>query len=308
MYERALETHVKHAEKHGYPFYMARENAADGMFNKIAYIMNVLMNELYKPAEERCEWIFYFDADSIIMNQEIPLEVFEPPSDFQHINWIAGKDWNGLNAGVFLLRVNKWSLNLLSRVMTYQHYHPDEDYTFEEQAILARLTENDEDFKKESIYVPREWFNAYFYYLTEVKPGLLLSHFPHYDYKWHMYEWLQVLENDVDPAFKPVYNLPLMETIYPAAIKEFWNAKRRVDKVLKGFERNINRGADPIHYGMQHEETKEIADKFREKYEDLKKAAHEKTDDPKELVKMTNEAEEVSPQNSSANSLRRTCD
>lgn len=47
----------------------------------------------------------YFDSDSIIMNEEIPLEIFEPPSDFDHINWIAGKDWNGLNAGVFLLRV-----------------------------------------------------------------------------------------------------------------------------------------------------------------------------------------------------------
>lgn len=57
LYEKALQTHIDHAEKWGYKLYMARENAADGMFNKVAYIMTVLLNELYKPAEERVEWL-----------------------------------------------------------------------------------------------------------------------------------------------------------------------------------------------------------------------------------------------------------
>lgn len=57
LYERALETHVQHALRHGYPLYLAREQAADGMFNKIAYIINILLTELYKPAEDRVEWL-----------------------------------------------------------------------------------------------------------------------------------------------------------------------------------------------------------------------------------------------------------
>lgn len=57
LYEKALQTHVDHAEKWAYPLYVARENAADGMFNKVAFIINVLLNELYKPAEERVEWL-----------------------------------------------------------------------------------------------------------------------------------------------------------------------------------------------------------------------------------------------------------
>lgn len=57
LYERALDTHVQHAIRHGYPMYMARENAADGMFNKIAYILDILLNELFKPADERVEWL-----------------------------------------------------------------------------------------------------------------------------------------------------------------------------------------------------------------------------------------------------------
>ncbi|KAF2396493.1 hypothetical protein EJ06DRAFT_524478 [Trichodelitschia bisporula] len=294
LYERALDTHVKHAEKHGYPLYMARETAAEGMFNKVAFIMDVLLNELFKPADERVEWLFYFDVDSIIMNQEIPLEIFEPPSDFSHIHWMAGRDWNGLNAGVFMLRVTSWSLDLLTRTMTYKHYHPNEDYTFEEQSILARLTETDKDFIKHSIYVPRKWFNAYYYNLHEVQPGLLLSHFPHPDYKWHIYEWMRVLESDVMPGVKPMYNRPLSETPYPEEIKRFWNVKRRADKVLIGFERNVNRGADPIQFGMQHEETKALAEEFRDKYAELKKAATTsgRTDEPDALEKLVNETEE----------------
>jgi hypothetical protein len=57
VYERALDTHLKHAEKHGYPMYVGRENAADGMFNKIAYILHIVLQELYKPAEDRIEWL-----------------------------------------------------------------------------------------------------------------------------------------------------------------------------------------------------------------------------------------------------------
>ena len=237
----------------------------------------------------------YFDADSIIMNQEIPLEIFEPPSDYGHINWLAGKDFNGLNAGVFILRVNQWSLNLLNRVMTYKHYHPDEEYTFQEQTILARLTENDSEFSGESIYVPKAWINAYFYSLHEAKPGLLLSHFPHPDYKWHIYEWLRVLEADQQGGYAPVYNKPVQQTDYPDEIKRFWNVKRRADKALKGFERNIHRGADPVMFGLQHEETKPLAEDFRGKYEDLKVSARLKADEVDRLEVLIQQAEEVCP-------------
>ena len=228
------------------------------------------------------------------MNPQIPLEIFIPPSDFKHIHWIAGKDYNGLNAGVFLLRVNTWSLDLLTRTMTYKHYHPSEDYPFEEQTIFARLTEKDDQFKKNSVYVPKHWFNAYFSSLNEVKPGLLMSHFPHPDYKWHIYEWLRVLEADKDETYEPVYSIPVEETDYMDEIKRFWQVKRRTEKALKGFDRNINRGADPVKFGLEHEETRKLAEDFREKLERLRDANIFRTDDPNQLDRMITEAEEVS--------------
>jgi hypothetical protein len=292
VYERALETHIRHAEKHGYPMYVGRENAAEGMFNKIAFILNIVLQELYKPAEERVEWLFYFDADTIIMNKEIPLEIFEPPSDYDHINYIAARDWNGLNAGVLILRIHPWTVTLLSRTMSYKHYHPDEAYVFEEQTILARLTESDKEFHNEAIYMPRPWFNAYFYGMHEVKPGMLLSHFAHPDFKWHMYEWLKVAYEE-DGSDNPIYQKQLKDTEYPDEIKQFWNIKRRADRVIKGFERNVNRGADPIQFGLQHEETKALAEDFRAKFDDLKYNSFFGTDNPEELERKMNAAEEV---------------
>jgi len=291
VYERALQTHIDHAERHGYPMYVARENAADGMFNKIAYILHIVLQELYKPADERVEWLFYFDADTIIMNKEIPLDIFEPPLDYSHINYIAARDWNGLNAGVLILRVNTWTVDLLSRVMTYKHYHPEEDYVFEEQTILARLTENEKEYKQSTLYVPRQWINAYFYGMHEVKPGMLLSHFAHPDFKWHMYEWLKVAYEE-DGSDNPMYQKPVEDTNYPDEIRRFWNVKRRADRVIKGFERNVNRGADPIAFGLQHEETKSLAEEFKNKFDDLKHHAFYGTENPDELERRINDSED----------------
>lgn len=103
-----------------------------------------------------------------------------------------------------------------------------------------------------------------------------------------------MLESDKDSNYKPVYNIPVHSTPYPKEIKDFWNIKRRADKAIKGFERNIQRGADPIQFGLQHEETKHLAEEFREKCNELKKAAEQKTDEYEYLERLVNESEEVS--------------
>lgn len=271
-------------------------------------------------------FISYFDADSIIMNEELPLEIFDTPEDYRNINWIAAKDWNGLNAGVFILRVCPWSVDLLTRVMTHKHYHPNEDYTFEEQSILSRLTERDERFKSASIYVPKTWINSYFYLNGDVIPGSLIAHFPHPDYKWHIYTWLRAVNDDLallegKPApehvkleppeegskptkdrgnpppvsgdGKPIYHIPVDKTVYPAQIKKFWEAKRRYDHAAKGFLRNIQRKADPIDFGMKYPETKVLATKFKEVYDEFKSLGPLLTDKPKELIDLIERAEQA---------------
>lgn len=65
-YERALDTHRDHARIHGYPMYIGRESAWPGAYNKIAYLMSILLNELFKPPEDRVEWLWYVSPIAMV--------------------------------------------------------------------------------------------------------------------------------------------------------------------------------------------------------------------------------------------------
>jgi len=47
---------------------------------------------------------------------------------------------------------------------------------------------------------------------------------------------------------------------------------------------------------MQHEETKALAERFRDKVDELKKAADQKTDEYEQLESLVNESEEINAQ------------
>lgn len=69
---------------------------------------------------------------------------------------------------------------------------------------------------------------------------------------------------------------------------------RRVDIVIKGFERNANRGADPILFGIKHDKTRGLAEDFGSRFEKLRIGASQITDDANRLEEMIDKAEEVS--------------
>ena len=71
VYERALKTHLAHAERWGYETHILREDIVgsgksgrdskghwqSGVFKKPLYLLSLVINELAKPKEERAEWI-----------------------------------------------------------------------------------------------------------------------------------------------------------------------------------------------------------------------------------------------------------
>ena len=71
VYERALKTHLAHAERWGYKTHILREDIVgsgksgrdskghwqSGVFKKPLYLLSLVINELAKPREERAEWI-----------------------------------------------------------------------------------------------------------------------------------------------------------------------------------------------------------------------------------------------------------
>lgn len=57
VYERAIETHKEHCNRLGYPLFILRREVLDGVWNKLAYLISLIVQELEKPEDERLEWL-----------------------------------------------------------------------------------------------------------------------------------------------------------------------------------------------------------------------------------------------------------
>jgi hypothetical protein len=117
----------------------------------------------------------WFDADTAILNPRTPLEVFlpdetEPILDSVHL--LMASNWDGLNSGIFALRVHPWSVSLLSAVLAYPMYKPEYLHTdrFRDQSAFQWLLTNAGSpiwqstplhGKEYWADVPIRWFNSF---------------------------------------------------------------------------------------------------------------------------------------------------
>lgn len=106
--------------------------------------------------------------DSVILNPNIPLSIFLPLPDLPHVNFVGTRDWNGLNNGVFFLRVHPWSVSMLTSAMSFPLCHSEIDLGGNVEQEGMRLTfarpsggTNDLGWKSGVVYMPKVWFNTY---------------------------------------------------------------------------------------------------------------------------------------------------
>jgi hypothetical protein len=224
----------------------------DGYWNKLAILLSVMLQELAKPDDQRLEWLLYVnyldfdacafanlldvsswsDADTIVMNPNIPLENFLPPPQLSHIHLLLTKDWNGLNNGVFPIRVHPWSAELLTAAISYPIVHPDIPLYWPDQSAMNNLFQENEYFARAVVYCPLRWFNAYMRSPDgetlnpdsppqyQVHPGDLLVHFPGTPAE-HLEQTL-VPYLDIAEAHRAEWEVPLEETQYTREIEDFW--------------------------------------------------------------------------------------
>lgn len=180
-YTKALTTHLEHALVHGSEVHVLCDKMVDGLWNKPAFILDILLKEMLKPESKRLEWLVWVDGDSLILDQCRPATSFlpstllsNPLSEWQRrdeitsgeetpspaINLVATHDPNGLNNGIFLLRVSQWAISLFTAILAYRHYNPDVGLRFSDQSAMELLLAEDE-FKDQVQYVPQHWFNAF---------------------------------------------------------------------------------------------------------------------------------------------------
>jgi hypothetical protein len=172
-YQPSLGTHLQYANLHDLQMHVLCTPILDHLWNKPAFILSLVLVEMAKPPQRRLQWMFWTDRDSIILDQCRSLEEFLPSpakssstkegkasDDHEDIYLLATKDWNGLNNGIFLLRVNDWAVDLFTAILAFRYYRPYVDLPFTEQSAME-IVMKEPQFKEKVRIVPQHWFNAY---------------------------------------------------------------------------------------------------------------------------------------------------
>ncbi|KAG6063512.1 hypothetical protein E4U33_006333 [Claviceps sp. LM78 group G4] len=230
-YERALQSHKRHNRQHGYPMFVQRVDVLDGYWTKPAFIHYMILRELRKPESQRLQWLFWFDADTIILNYNVPLEIFLPPEDHEglrNINILISDDWNGLNNGIFGIRVSRYAAELFAGILAFRDFEPETELVFQDQSAMEILLKRRKSINHVA-KVPQRWFNAY---ATDderpgssfVHPGDFLVHFAGTGARdIRMNKWA-----DKSEQLNYKWNTPLTHLKLPEDIQRFWNRTKSV--------------------------------------------------------------------------------
>ena len=57
LFERAIQSHVRHAERYGYPSFILRNSVYEEIWSKLAYMMAIVTMELAKDPGTRLKWL-----------------------------------------------------------------------------------------------------------------------------------------------------------------------------------------------------------------------------------------------------------
>lgn len=222
-YQTAFDSHLMHSEIQGYPIYVLDRSIIDGLWSKEAALLEVMLHEMSKPDVARLRWVMWFDADTLVTNPYIPAETFLPPLDLDDVHLLATEDWNGLNNGVFLIRISAWSIKLLSNILAYPSYRPNEKLAFTEQTAMERWVQ-DPLFARGCVYVPPRWFNSYprgedeEWSKYQVGKGDMIMHFAGMGGKSEAIQaWHDRIVEEADE-----WEVPVTESSLASEVANFW--------------------------------------------------------------------------------------
>ena len=153
-----------------------------------------------------------------------------------HIHFLATKDHNGLNSGMFFIRVDPWSIDFLTQTIAFPSYNPGLDLGVSMDQMAMSYLLNNSYFEEHALFMPRPWFNAYeFHHGFEGHQGDLLVHFPGLEAdRWdHMRGWIQVVG---DRRKKKAWEVQPSNTEYPSKVVAYWSMIRDAYAVVREAE------------------------------------------------------------------------
>ncbi len=114
------------------------------------------------------DWIYWSDADSLIMNTEIKLESIID----ENYDVIIVKDFFGnINSGSFLIKNSEWSKNYLNQIYNCEQFI---NHVFWENAAIIYLYQTSEDVRKHTKIVDSRVMNSF---VNNYENGDFVIHF-----------------------------------------------------------------------------------------------------------------------------------
>lgn len=154
--EETWENRVHYAEKHGYTLYNA-SNLVDST-RPASWFKILAVKEAFRNG---CDWVFWMDSDSLIMNSEIRLEDILP-SELDK-DFVLAIDLKGYNAGMWMLRKSKWSTDFLDNWWSKTEYIREPgDVRPGDNIALKQMFKLKEIDMKHVLIAPQCSFNSYY--------------------------------------------------------------------------------------------------------------------------------------------------
>lgn len=292
--EQSLDTHIEHGKQWGYPTHILRQNVIDSAdwhescFSKPSYMLSILISEMAKPKDERAEWLVWFDADTIIMNPNVPWAMFLPPMDsFPDIHLIGAKDWNSFNPGVFLIRVNGWSVKMLTQIYALKQIRTDiiMGDNADQDAMIWVMDRP--GYREHVIYEPIEWFQGYQDprgHFRDVQPGDLLIHFPGWKDKRFKYmdQYLEKLRSN-----KSAWHIQWQDTSYPSGVDSYWSRLRDAHAALQTAEKSLRHYAQVAEASGDPTAVDDSRNSLDQSQTELRRVTEEEAYKPAKLLEAT---------------------
>lgn len=145
-----IENKKAYCKKQGYDLVIC-ENFLDRSrpppWSKIPLLLQVMEDRSH-------EWIFWTDADAIVMNFDVRLEQFID----ENYNFILTRDLFSLNTGHFFIRNCEWSREFLKKV--YEHKEFIFNSPWEQAAVIVEI-ENHPEWMEKTKIIPQRFINSY---------------------------------------------------------------------------------------------------------------------------------------------------
>ena len=148
---------ANYAKKHGYHLYDGSnvlDRSRPPSWSKIRAVQRLLQ-------QEACDWVFWLDADTVVMNSDKRIEDFLPSDPTKDL-LLSADDGGGYNAGAWLIHNTEWASNFLDTWWNMRSFvrPPGLSKSGDNDALKA-LVKDMPDFDQHVLAPPRCTFNSF---------------------------------------------------------------------------------------------------------------------------------------------------